>query len=145
MNRKVVIAVIVSLITGCGVGYMVLTPIISKLQSEILTLQMSYQNLNSTYNNLLKENQQLQTWLNGNLSLLQKTLADQDYYIETIEKLSARLHELEGMLNYQVYVLTDQGYYYSVKDSLQNANKSIIVVMYSMIYDPDGPDDGQTI
>ena len=54
-----------------------------------------------------------------------------------IEQLNARIEELEGMLNYEVYVLTDRDYYYSVRDTLQEANSSIIVVMYSMIYDPE--------
>ena len=54
-----------------------------------------------------------------------------------IEQLNARIEELEGMLNYEVYVLTDQDYYYSVRDTLQKANSSITVIMYSMVYDPD--------
>ena len=54
-----------------------------------------------------------------------------------IEQLNARIEELEGMLNYEVHVLTDRDYYYSVRDTLQKANSSIIVVMYSMVYDPN--------
>mgnify|MGYP001626403931 CR=1 FL=1 len=58
-----------------------------------------------------------------------------------IEQLSMRIKELEGMLNYEVYVLTDQDYYYSVRDNLQKANNSILIAMYSMIYDPSDPFD----
>lgn len=53
-----------------------------------------------------------------------------------IEQLDARIKELEKMLGYESYILTDQAYYYSIRTDLQRASKSILVVMYSMIYDP---------
>lgn len=58
-----------------------------------------------------------------------------------IERLKARIRELEGMLSCEVYVLTDQAYYYSVRDCLKKANSSILVVMYLMVYDPNDPFD----
>lgn len=54
----------------------------------------------------------------------------------TIEQLDARIKELEKMLGYESYILTDQAYYYSIRADLQRSNKSILVVMHSMIYDP---------
>lgn len=53
-----------------------------------------------------------------------------------IELLDARVKDLEKMLGYEAYILTDQAYYYSIRTDLQRASKSILVVMYSMIYDP---------
>ncbi|MBS7634650.1 hypothetical protein KEJ34_04025 [Candidatus Bathyarchaeota archaeon] len=53
-----------------------------------------------------------------------------------IEQLDARIKELEKMLGYESYILTDQAYYYSIRTDLQRSSKSILVVMYSMIYDP---------
>jgi len=41
----------------------------------------------------------------------------------------------------QVYTLTDREYYYSVIEDIRNAKSSIMVAMYSMIYDPDDPFD----
>lgn len=54
-----------------------------------------------------------------------------------LEEANARIAELEQMINYEVYVLTDGGYYQSIINDLQNANETIQVAMYSMIYDPD--------
>ncbi|MEM2455465.1 MAG: phospholipase D-like domain-containing protein, partial [Candidatus Bathyarchaeia archaeon] len=53
----------------------------------------------------------------------------------TIEQLNAEIRELEKLLDYRVYILADQAYYYSVRADLQRANKSILIAMYSMIYD----------
>lgn len=53
----------------------------------------------------------------------------------TIEQLNAEIRDLEKLLNYRVYILADQAYYYSVRADLQRANKSILIAMYSMIYD----------
>ncbi len=44
-------------------------------------------------------------------------------------------------IGYEVYVLRDKEYYYSLIEDLRSANKSIMVAMYSMIYDPDDPYD----
>jgi len=52
-----------------------------------------------------------------------------------IEWLEARIRELEET-SHEVYILTDQAYYYSVRADLQRANRSILVAMYSMVYDP---------
>ena len=41
----------------------------------------------------------------------------------------------------QVQVLTDRDYYYFLIRDLEKANKTILVAMYSMIYDPDDPYD----
>ena len=37
----------------------------------------------------------------------------------------------------EVYVLEDQNYYHNVTSDLQKANETILVAMYSMIYDSD--------
>ena len=38
-------------------------------------------------------------------------------------------------------VLTDRDYYYSIKDDIRNAKKTILVAMYIMKYDPDDTSD----
>jgi hypothetical protein len=58
-----------------------------------------------------------------------------------LEEAKTRIAQLEQMVNYEVYVLTNNNYYYSIKSDLENANETILVAMYSMIYDPDDPFD----
>lgn len=58
-----------------------------------------------------------------------------------IEELEARIAELEQMVEYEVYVLKDEEYYYSIKSDLENANETVLVAMYSMVYDSDDPFD----
>jgi len=41
----------------------------------------------------------------------------------------------------QVQVLTDRDYYHHLIKDLERANETILVAMYSMIYDPDDPED----
>ena len=41
----------------------------------------------------------------------------------------------------QVQVLTDRDYYHSLIEDLEKANETILVAMYSMIYDPDDTED----
>ena len=272
MNMKIMIGILVSLIIGGSIGYGISYPIISEMRSEISMLQTRYHDLNLTYHNyvathshnnseydsLYRDYQRLQTWLNGNLSLIdslnstynelriayEKLQVDYDilksaglvfdglkisdikkekevsgwysilgnitnvsnksmnkvyiilfvynrdssldhYSINIIESLAvnetvrfefqedleedqtfkviavgnygfsdienskiaellaeidtlnSKIQELEEKLNYEVHVLVDQSYYYSVRYNLHNANSSIIVVMYSMVYDPD--------
>ena len=272
MNMKIMIGILVSLIIGGSIGYGISYPIISEMRSEISMLQTRYHDLNLTYHNyvathshsnseydsLYRDYQRLQTWLNGNLSLIdslnstynelriayEKLQVDYDilksaglvfdglkisnikkekeasgrysvlgnitnvsnrsmnkvyiilfvynrdgsldhYSINIIESLAvnetvrfefqedleedqtfkviavgnygfsdienskiaellaeidtlnSKIQELEEKLNYEVHVLVDQIYYYSVRYNLHNANSSIIVVMYSMVYDPD--------
>jgi len=58
-----------------------------------------------------------------------------------LEEVETRIAQLEQMVNYEVYVLTDDEYYQSIVTDLQNANETILVAMYSMVYDPDDPFD----
>ena len=67
--------------------------------------------------------------------------------IQTMEnrtvELQSRVQELENQLalmtevGHEVSVLRDTEYYSSVKDAIANADDTVFVAMYSMIYDPD--------
>ena len=57
------------------------------------------------------------------------------------EEAQGRIAELEQMIEYEVDVLLDDEYYHSIKNDLANANDTIFVAMYSMIYDPDDTSD----
>lgn len=41
----------------------------------------------------------------------------------------------------QIFILTDREYYYSLLDDIRRANSSIMVAVYSMVYDPNDPFD----
>ena len=123
MNAKIVVAIVISLIIGGSIGYGISSSTISEMQSKIQTLQTKYQNLNSTYQSYVATH----SYSNSEYEALNRSY----------QQLNARIEELEGMLNYGVHVLIDRDYYYSVRDTLQKANNSIIVLMYSMVYDPD--------
>lgn len=53
-----------------------------------------------------------------------------------VARLLARVKELESMLKWHISILTDREYYYSVIEDIRRANGSILVAMYSMVYDP---------
>jgi len=125
------------------------------LQSEVLTLTTNYDNLNATYSTLLGNYSSLNSThhelqedytqledahelLNGIYSSLNSSYSElQMDYDEAIE----RIGELEQMVEYEVYDLLDEEYYQSMKDDLGNASETILVAMYSMIYDPVDLDD----
>jgi cell division protein FtsB len=54
-----------------------------------------------------------------------------------IEELKSEIRRLKDEVKTEVYLLTDREYYYSIIDDLYRANKTIIVAMYSMVYDPN--------
>lgn len=121
------------------------------LQSEVLTLTTNYDNLNATYSTLLgnysslnsthhelqedyKQLEEAHELLNGSYTSLNSSYSELqvDY-----EEATERIAELEQMVD----VLLDREYYQSVKDDLGNASETILVAMYSMIYDPGDSDD----
>jgi len=107
------------------------------LQSEVLTLTTNYDNLNATYSTLLGNYRQLEDayeLLNGSYTSLNSSYSELqvDY-----EEATERIAELEQMVD----VLLDREYYQSVKDDMENASETILVAMYSMIYDPGDLDD----
>ncbi len=107
------------------------------LQSEVLTLTTNYDNLNATYSTLLGNYRQLEEayeLLNGSYTSLNSSYSElQMHYEEATERIA----ELEQMVD----VLLDREYYQSVKDDMENASETILVAMYSMIYDPGDLDD----
>ncbi|TET20703.1 phospholipase [Candidatus Bathyarchaeota archaeon] len=107
------------------------------LQSEVLTLTTNYDNLNATYSTLLGNYRQLEDayeLLNGSYTSLNSSYSElQMHYEEATERIA----ELEQMVD----VLLDREYYQSVKDDMENASETILVAMYSMIYDPGDLDD----
>lgn len=121
---------VLSLLIGTGIGYSAslsqistLQSETSRLESEISALTTDYNNLNITYNQLKDDYSEL----NSSYNELQWSC----------EEAEARIAELEQMVSYEIYVLTDQEYYQSIINDLRNANETILVAMYSMIYDPD--------
>ena len=129
VNTKLLSSIIISLLIGTGIGYSVsllqisiLRSENSSLESEISTLTTNYDNLNTTYNQLNDD----YVDLNSSYNELQTAY----------EEAQARIAELEQMIN-EIHVLPDRDYYQSIINDLQNANETILVAMYSMIYDPD--------
>lgn len=111
------------------------------LQSEVLTLTTNYDHLNATYSTLLGNYMQLEDaheLLNGSYTSLNSSYSElQVDYEEAIERIA----DLEPIVEYEVYDLLDEEYYQSVKDDLGSASETVLVAMYSMIYDPGDLDD----
>jgi len=151
VNTKLVSSIIASLLIGTGIGYAVSVLQISALQSEksglesrVSKLTTDYDKLNNSYNELEELYRLLDTIYRErdadytNLTAFYNELqALHDEITELYSGAEARVAELEQMVDYEVYVLTDQEYYQSIIDDLQNADDTILVAMYSMIYDPD--------
>jgi len=144
MNTKLLTSIILCLLIGAGVGYSVSLPQISTLQSEKSSLEKQISELTTDYDNLNNSHNELQG-LYGLLDTIYRE-KDADYNIlnatlnalqASCEEMETRIAELEQMVDYEVYVLTDEEYYQSIINDLQNASEKILVAMYSMIYDPD--------
>ena len=133
-----------------------------ELASEFQSLKANYDALNSSYNEILRKYDSLKAnyealntsyseilreydSLVANYSVLSEAYAAlESSYEEEVanllaenEQLRAKIIELEQRSECKVYVLEDKSYYYAIRKDLENANKSIMVAMYSMIYDPD--------
>jgi len=120
----------------------------SSLESEFSTLTSNYDNLEDNYTNLNSDfNELLERTSNMTYSELLEAyeLLDTTYNqlktdyeeIQTdYEEAETRIAELERLIN-EVHVLIDKEYYNSIKDDLKKANETILIAMYSMIYDPD--------
>jgi len=112
-----------------------------ELASEFQSLKANYDALNSSYNEILRKYDSLV----ANYSVLSEAYAAlESSYEEEVanllaenEQLRAKIIELEQRSECKVYVLEDKSYYYAIRKDLESANKSIMVAMYSMIYDPD--------
>lgn len=89
------------------------------------------------FSNVLAENQKFNILAVGSHGFADIETDEVVRLLALLEEANARIAELEQMINYEVYVLTDGGYYQSIINDLQNANETIQVAMYSMIYDPD--------
>jgi len=123
MNGRLLGLAVLCLLVGAVIGYSLsllqidaLQSHVSSLESTNASLQSSYMALNITYNELVEDHHSLEI--------------DHAYLIDLFKDLQLKL-------DYDVYVLTDQQYYHSLKSDLERANTSIDVALYSMIYDPD--------
>ncbi|MHC1601009.1 MAG: phospholipase D-like domain-containing protein [Candidatus Nezhaarchaeales archaeon] len=66
-------------------------------------------------------------------SLENELLQLKEKYVE----LNTSYNNFVESLTLNIELLEDQEYYYSIKRDIEKANKSIVIAMYSMIYDPD--------
>ena len=151
MNRKLLTSIVLSLLIGSGVGYSVslsqismLESKTSNLQSEVSELTTDYKNLNNSYNEcdelyevLDQIYRQRDADYNNLITFYNELQAVCNELEEEIDELYSTISELGQMVNYEVHVLTDEEYYQSIINDLQNANETILVAMYSIIYDPD--------
>lgn len=133
-----------SLLIGTGIGYALSLPQISTLQSEKSSLESQISKLTTDYNNLNNSHNELQIEYElldiiyregeADFNILNATLNELQ---AACEEMEARIAELVQMVDYEVYVLTDEEYYHAIIDDLKEANETISVAMYSMIYDSD--------
>ena len=94
------------------------------LNAELLRLRIDYNDVQSKYLALKEKYNQL---------LLNLTMLNSSY--------SKLLSELAEAIKYEACILVDKDYYHSLIKDIRNANRSIIVAMYLMIYDSDDPHD----
>lgn len=109
----------------------------STLQSQISNWETDYNNLNNSHNDLRTQYQLLETTYrekDSDCNILNGTLQTIE---ASCEEMEIRIAELESIVDYEIISLTGRDYYYSIIDGFQNANETIFVAMYSMIYDPD--------
>lgn len=121
----------------------------SSLQAQYDTLNASYYEALASVTSLQTDLTNMTNWKNSlqtqiadledQIDELNTIIAQKDTIIAeknaAIADLEARIDELEQLVEYEVYVLNDREYYSSIKSDLENANETILVAMYSMIYD----------
>ena len=127
-----------------NVAYEQLEDDYNSLNSTYNTLQGNYTSLNSTHYELqegytqLEEDCEQLEGAHGFLKVSYGSLSlDYDELQMNYTEAKERIADLGQMVN----VLLDEEYYQSMKDDLENASETILVAMYSMIYDPGDLDD----
>jgi hypothetical protein len=89
------------------------------------------------FSGVLEENQKFNILAIGNHGFADIESDEAARLLALLEEAEARIVELEQMVEYEVYALKDEEYYYSIMDDVKEANETILVAMYSMIYDPN--------
>ena len=106
----------------------------NELIDEYSRLENEYSDLYSKYESLKRDFKELEK----DFKILKKNYTSLN---ETCTSLLARLRELEEQAGFKMEILENREYYHSVRDAIKKANKTILVAMYSMIYDPEDPSD----
>jgi len=89
------------------------------------------------FSGVLEEDQKFNILAIGNHGFADLESDEAARLLALLEEAEARIVELEQMVEYEVYALKDEEYYYSMMDDVKEANETILVAMYSIIYDPD--------
>jgi len=129
MEQKYVIFMIVFLIIGITIGYFVSIRRISRLSYELSKITREHDELKKAFNELSERYQ----------SLLRKYSNLNKTYIElllTYNNLQEKVNKLTSIKECKIEILKDRDYYYAIKNDLRKANKTVIIAMYSIIYDP---------
>lgn len=106
------------------------------LQATVTVLQDQIDNLNAQIAEKTATIANLQAQiadLEDQVDQLNTIIAQKD---AIIAEKNATIADLEARLDELAHVLTDKEYYHSIKSDLENATETILVAMYSMIYDP---------
>lgn len=115
----------------------------NQLLNDYDFLESEYEKLNSSYNDLLAQHNILRSnydSLNSTHNELQSAYEELEEeaarLLVMLEEAEDRIAELEHMAEYEIHVLLDEEYYQHAKKDLEKANETILVAMYSMVYDP---------
>jgi predicted nucleic acid-binding Zn-ribbon protein len=106
------------------------------LESEYESLNSSYNDLSAQYNILQSNYDSLNSTHDGLQRAYEELEEEAARLLVLLEEAEDRIAELEQMAEYEVHVLLDEEYYQHIKNDLEKANETILVAMYSMVYDP---------
>lgn len=149
-KAKPIFLLFIGILIGAGLGFIVTTDHLRQklesheMQISALTSEVSTQSFLIGF--LEQENEEYRTQITSfeNEIVVMQNVASyyETQYYNLLEEYEALQQSTRVSDNgYNITVLANQEYYHAMKEDLRNAENSIIVAMYSMIYDPGDTDD----
>lgn len=138
---KVIIILLVGLVLGAGGGFVYtsnsLQHQISEYDAEISELTSEVNHQTSIINSFVQEKQDLETEISSLEDQVTASIASTNYYKNAYLDLLVHYQDLSEVgCEYEVTTLVNQEYYHDIMGEIRNSKSSIMIEMYSMIYDP---------
>ena len=114
---------------------------VSELESIINNLQTDLDNKNTEITDLqalINQKDSEITSLSTNLGAKNLQI---NYLTTSLNQKNEEIDELKSMIKYEINVKNDKDYYNSLKDDIRSAEKTVLVAMYYIKYQPSDEND----
>jgi vacuolar-type H+-ATPase subunit I/STV1 len=136
-----VLGIVIGFALGYALSLLVYISQVSELESVINFLQTDLDDKNSEITDL----QSLINQKDSEISSLSMNLGAKNlqinYLTTSLNKKNEEIDELKSMVRYEINVKNDKDYYNSLKDDIRSSEKTILIAMYYIKYQPSDGDN----